>query len=152
MYYLLAMVLFFQSGRRGEAGWDKLVAGLEWARRFRVRTSLGMRPTQAAVTYARQRLGLAGDGAADGGAGGRRRWPGRSRNPVFVAGMRLVAVDGLCRDAPATPENGDEFGYPGNDSGPWAASRTSCAAGIGECGTRAALVAGMSRRRPGSSR
>ena len=35
VYYLLAMVLFFQSGY-GEV-WNKLVAGLDWARRFRVR-------------------------------------------------------------------------------------------------------------------
>ena len=55
VYYLLAMVLFFQSGY-GEV-WNKLVAGLDWARRFRVRVSLGMQPSPAAVTLARQRLG-----------------------------------------------------------------------------------------------
>src|SRR5260370_22160628 len=55
VYYLLAMVLFFQSGY-GEV-WNRLVAGLDWARRFRVRLSAGMQPTAAAITYARQRLG-----------------------------------------------------------------------------------------------
>jgi hypothetical protein len=55
VYYLLAMVLFFQSGYAEV--WNKLVAGLDWARRFRVRVSLGMQPSAAAVTYARQRLG-----------------------------------------------------------------------------------------------
>ena len=39
VYYLLAMVLFFQSGY-GEV-WNKLVAGLDWARRFRVRAERG---------------------------------------------------------------------------------------------------------------
>ena len=39
VYYLLAMVLFFQSGY-GEV-WNKLVAGLDWARRFRARLDLG---------------------------------------------------------------------------------------------------------------
>src|ERR1022692_1240929 len=55
VYYLLAMVLFFNSSYTEV--WNKLVAGLDWARRFRVRMSLGMQPTVAAVTYARQRLG-----------------------------------------------------------------------------------------------
>jgi hypothetical protein len=55
VYYLLAMVLFFNSSYTEV--WNKLVAGLDWARRFRVRVSLGMQPSAAAVTYARQRLG-----------------------------------------------------------------------------------------------
>src|SRR6266852_9148096 len=55
VYYLLAMVLFFQSGY-GEV-WNKLVAGLDWARRFRERLEVGMQPSAAAITYARQRLG-----------------------------------------------------------------------------------------------
>ncbi|MHB8289468.1 MAG: transposase domain-containing protein [Acidimicrobiales bacterium] len=39
VYFLLAMVLFFQSGYIEV--WNKLVAGLDWARRFRQRLSLG---------------------------------------------------------------------------------------------------------------
>ena len=46
VYYLLAMVLFFQSGY--SEVWNKLVAGLEWARRFQARVALGMQPTPAA--------------------------------------------------------------------------------------------------------
>src|SRR5437764_7514600 len=53
VYLLLAMVLYFQSGY-GEV-WNKLVQGLEWARQFRVRVALGMQPSPAAVTQARQR-------------------------------------------------------------------------------------------------
>src|SRR6266567_5058263 len=47
VYYLLAMVLFFNSSYTEV--WNKLVAGLDWARRFRVRMSAGMQPTAAAV-------------------------------------------------------------------------------------------------------
>jgi hypothetical protein len=111
VYYLLAMVLFFQSSY-GEV-WNKLVAGLEWAKRFRVRLALGMQPSPAAITYARRRLGwevmarlmeqVAGPLA------------GQESGSAFVSGMRLVAVEGMCLDAPDTPENGEEFGYPGND-------------------------------------
>ena len=99
VYLLLAMVLFFQSGY-GEV-WNKLVQGLEWARQFRVRAALGMQPSPAAVTQARQRLG----------------WPvmqrlleavagplaGEELETAWVAGMRLVALDGMCLDVPPPP-------------------------------------------------
>ncbi len=139
VYYLLAMVLFFQSSY-GEV-WNKLVAGLKWAKRFRVRWALGMQPTPAAITYARQRLGwqvmarlmeqVAGPLA------------GQESESAFVSGMRLVAVDGMGLDAPDTPENGEEFGYPGNDErrGPFPQIRV---VGFGECGTRAVLAAACS--------
>src|SRR5262249_11834048 len=55
VYYVLAMVLFFQSGYTEV--WNKLVAGLDWARRFQARLALGMQPTPAAISYARGRLG-----------------------------------------------------------------------------------------------
>ncbi|EQD73237.1 transposase IS4 family protein, partial [mine drainage metagenome] len=94
VYFLLAMVLFFQSGY-GEV-WNKLVAGLDWAKGFQVRLTLGMQPTPAAITYARRRLGwrvmqrlleeVAGPLA------------GEESGPAFVSGMRLVAVDGMCLD------------------------------------------------------
>src|SRR6266487_3052068 len=113
VYYLLAMVLFFQSGY-GEV-WNKLVAGLDWARRFQVRLSLGMQPTPAAITLARQRLG----------------------------GGVMAAIDGLCLDVADTAENAAAFGYPGNDSGrgPFPQIRV---VGLGECGTRAVLGAALS--------
>ena len=68
VYYLLAMVLFFNSSYTEV--WNKLVAGLDWARRFRLRGELGMQPSPAAITYARQRLGWPGMAALmEGGAG-----------------------------------------------------------------------------------
>jgi hypothetical protein len=139
VYLLLAMVLFFQSGY-GEV-WNKLVQGLEWARQFRVRVALGMQPSPAAVTQARQRLGwqvmqrlleaVAGPLA------------GEELETAHVAGMRLVAIDGLCLDVPATAGNGAEFGYPGNDSGPGPFPQVRVV-GLGECGTRAVLGAELS--------
>jgi hypothetical protein len=121
VYYLLAMVLFFQSGY-GEV-WNKLVAGLDWARRFRER--LGWQ-VMAALMEA-----VAGPLA------------GEEQERAFVAGMRLVAVDGMCLDLPATPENGAEFGYPGNDAGPGPFPQIRVV-GLGECGNRAVLGAATS--------
>ena len=147
VYLLLAMVLFFQSGY-GDV-WDKLVQGLEWARQFRVRVALGMQPSPAAVTQARQRLGwqvmqrlleaVAGPLA------------GEEQETACVAGMRLVAIDGMCLDVPATEENGAEFGYPGNDAGPGRSRRSGssawASAGPGRC-----WGPSCRRWRPGSSR
>ena len=114
VYYLLAMVLFFQSGY-GEV-WNKLVAGLDWARRFRTRVSLGMQPSPAAITLARKRLGWQVMAALLEAVAG--PLAGEEQDGALVAGMRLVAVDGMCLDLPDNQENGAEFGYPGNDAGP----------------------------------
>jgi hypothetical protein len=139
VYYLLAMVLFFQSGY-GEV-WNKLVAGLEWVKRFRVRLALGMQPSPAAITYARRRLGWEVMARLREQVAG--PLAGQESGSAFVSGMRLVAVEGMCLDAPDTPENGEEFGYPGNDErrGPFPQIRL---VGFGECGTRAVLGAACS--------
>ncbi|MCA1675485.1 MAG: IS4 family transposase [Actinobacteria bacterium] len=139
VYYLLAMVLFFQSSY-GEV-WNKLVVGLEWAKRLRVRLALGMQPTPAAITYARGRLGWQVMAALMEQVAG--PLAGQDSASAFVSGMRLVAVDGMCVDVPDTPDNGAEFGYPGNDEGrgPFPQIRV---VGVGECGTRAVLGAACS--------
>jgi len=139
VYYLLAMVLFFQSGY-GEV-WNKLVAGLDWARRFRVRAEAGMQPSPAAISYARKRLGWQVMAALMEAVAG--PLAGEEHERAFVPGMRLVAVDGMCLDLPDTPENGAEFGYPGNGAGrgPFPQIRV---VGLGECGTRAVLGAATS--------
>ena len=139
VYYVLAMVLFFQSGY-GEV-WNKLVAGLDWARRFQARMSLGMQPTPAAITLARQRLGWQVMAALLEETAG--PLAGQQAGPAFVSGMRLAAIDGMCLDVADTAENAAEFGYPGNDlgRGPFPQIRV---VGLGECGTRAVLGAAMS--------
>ncbi len=139
VYYLLAMVLFFQSGY-GEV-WNKLVAGLDWARRFRVRAELGMQPSPAAVTYARQRLGWQVMAALLEAVAG--PLAGEEQERAFVAGMRLTAVDGMCLDAAGHPGERDGVRLPGQRRrpGPFPQIRV---VGLGECGTRAVLGAATS--------
>jgi hypothetical protein len=139
VYYLLAMVLFFQSGYAEV--WNKLVAGLDWAGRFRARALLGMQPTPAAITLARQRLGWQVMAALLAETAG--PLAGQEQEAAFCSGMRLVAIDGMCLDLPDTAENAAEFGYPGNDTGrgPFPQIRV---VGLGECGTRAVLGAELS--------
>ena len=146
VYYLLAMVLFFQSGY-GEV--RQLVAGLDWARRFRERLEAGMPPGPAAITYARQRLGWPVMAALMEAVAG--PLAGEEQERAFVAGMRLVAVDGMCLDLPDTPENGAEFGYPGNDAGP-GPSRRSASWGSGSAGPARCWARHCRRWPPGSSR
>ena len=56
-YYTMACAMYFDDAY-GEV-WNKLLSGLEWARRYRQRKDAGMQPSAAALTKARQRLGLA---------------------------------------------------------------------------------------------
>src|SRR5512135_3285194 len=109
--------------------------------RFRARLELGMQPSPAAITYARQRLGWqVMERLLEETAG---PLAGQDQQSAFVAGMRLVAIDGMCLDLPGNEENGAEFGYPGNDAGrgPFPQIRV---VGLGECGTRAVLGAATS--------
>ncbi|MFY9935149.1 MAG: IS4 family transposase [Streptosporangiaceae bacterium] len=139
VYLLLAMVLFSGSGY-GQV-WDRLVRGLEWARTFRVRVAVGMQPSPAAITLARRRLGWqVMEKLLEAVAG---PLAGEEQDTAYVAGMRLVAIDGMCLDVPPTQENGTEFGYPGNDAGPGPFPQVRVVA-AGECGTRAVLGAELS--------
>jgi len=93
VYYTLAMIVFFQSSY--PQVWVKLIGGLDWAKSFRDRVAVGMSPSPAAISKARGRLGwqvmadlldrVAGPLAGQGGG-----W-------AYVAGLRLVAVDGADR-------------------------------------------------------
>src|SRR5260370_2864340 len=102
VYYLLAMVVFFNSSY--PEVWNKLVAGLDWAKRFRVRLELGMQPSAAAVTYARQRLGWQVMAALLGEVGG--PLAGGERGRALGAGMGAVAGGGGWLGLPDTPEDG----------------------------------------------
>jgi Insertion element 4 transposase N-terminal len=136
VYLLLVMVMFPGSGY-GQV-WDKLVQGMEWARWFRGRTALGVQPSPAAITLARQRLGW--QVMQQLLAAAARPSAAEEQDIARVAGMRLIAVDGICLEVPATRENGIEFGYPGQHAGPGRFPQVRVV-GLGECGTWAVLGA-----------
>ncbi len=139
VYYLLAMVMFCQFGY-GEV-WDKLTAGLAWARLFTAAPPREMQPTPAAITYARKRLGwqvmallleeVAGPRA--------REEPGCLR----VGGMRLVALDEARLSLPNTAGNVSVFGCPPGGPEPAPVPQARVVA-LGECGTSAILRADVS--------
>lgn len=113
--------------------------GLAWARRWEgapVRLA-----TKAAISHARVRLGsgpmealfdkVAKPLAPVGAAG------------CWLAGRRLVAIDGTCLDVADTPANDAHFGRPGVAKGERAAFPQARLVALGECGTHAMFDAAL---------
>lgn len=135
VYLLLAMVLFAPAGYREV--WDRLVSGLRWMGSPRAPASLGARPSAAAITYARQRVGwnvmealldavTAGEAASQA-----------------TSSIRLMAIDAIWVSMPATRWNIAEFGNPSTDAGPRTLLRTQATV-IGDCETGSVLGAVIS--------
>jgi len=92
-------------------------------------------PSKSAIFQARARLGaeplralfsaVAAPLAAAGTAG------------AWLAGRRLVAIDGTCLDVPDTGENAEFFGRPGVNKGEQAAFPQARVVALAECGTHA---------------
>src|SRR5258708_5696546 len=151
VYYLLAMVLFFNSSYTEV--WNKLVAGLDWANRFRARVLLGMQPSAAAITYARQRLGWQGMERLLAETAG--PLAGQGELAAVVSGERLGGGGGGGPGPPHPPRDRRGGGHPrphpgprpvppgrgGGGRGPFPQVRV---VGLGECGTRAVLGAELS--------
>jgi hypothetical protein len=106
--------------------------GLSWAEREDVPARLA---NKAAISHARGRLGpepmaalferIAKPLAAPGTPG------------CFLAGRRLVAIDGTCLDLADTPANDEFFGRPGTAKGERSAFPQARVVAMAECGTHA---------------
>jgi Insertion element 4 transposase N-terminal/Transposase DDE domain len=136
VYYNLAMIVFFQSSY-GQV-WTRLVDGLDWAKSLRMRMAVGMSPSPAAISKARSRLGwqvMADllERVAGPLAGQEDGW-------AHVAGLRLVAFDGLTMDVPGTAPNAAAFGRPGGGAKAGAFPQVQVVA-LAECGSRALMGA-----------
>lgn len=110
--------------------------GLAWAARDEASARLA---GKGAITHARKRLGaeplealfrrVAVPLAAPGAPGS------------FLAGRRLVAIDGTCLDVADTPGNDARFGRPGVMKGERAAFPQARVVALAECGSHAILDA-----------
>jgi hypothetical protein len=108
-----------------------LTDGLSWASRaeppklpsksaiFQARARLGAEPVEA--LYRRVAGPLAGAGAVGS----------------WLAGRRLMAIDGTCLDVADTAENDEWFGRPGVNKGERAAFPQARLVALGECGSHA---------------
>ena len=133
-YFSIGMALYSEGSY--EDVLSHLTDGLSWASGWQDSYSL---PSKSAIFQARVRLGsqplaalfdrvaapLGGDGT-----------PG-----VWLAGRRLVAVDGTCLDVADTTVNAEFFSRPGVNKGEQAAFPQARVVALAECGTHAVFAA-----------
>ena len=113
-YFSIGMALYSEGSYEDVLG--QLTDGLSWASGwqesytppsksaiFQARARLGSEPVAALFTRVAKPLGVAGT-------------PG-----TWLAGRRLVAIDGTCLDVADTPANAEHFGRPGVTKGERAA-------------------------------
>jgi hypothetical protein len=132
VYYVLALCLFYGEGY--EEVMRRLVGGLQFMNSWSTEWTV---PTTGAICQARQRLGaqplrLLFERVAVPMA--RPGTPG-----AWVAGRRLMAVDGFVLEVADTPANEAEFGRSG--SGKYTPFPQVRVVGLGECGTHAIVAA-----------
>lgn len=133
-YFAVGMALYSEGSYADVL--SQLTDGLSWASGWSKNYAP---PSKSAIFQARARLGSAPvaalfDRVAEpiGGAD----TPG-----VWLAGRRLVAIDGTCLDVADTPVNAEHFGRPGVNKGEQAAFPQARVVGLAECGTHAMFAA-----------
>ena len=133
-YFAMGMAL------HSEGSYEDVLAlisdGIAWAHREEGSARLA---NKAAISHARDRLGsepmaLLFDRVAVPLAG--QDAPG-----CWLAGRRLVAIDGTCLDLPDTPANDTHFGRPGVMKGERSAFPQARVVALAECGTHAMFEA-----------
>lgn len=129
-YFAMGMAL------HSEGSYEDVLAlisdGIAWAHREEGPSRLA---NKAAISHARDRLGaepmavlfdrVAQPIAAEGTPG------------CWLAGRRLVAIDGTCLDLADTPANDGHFGRPGVNKGERSAFPQARVVAVAECGTHA---------------
>lgn len=135
-YFAIGMALY------SEGSYDDVLAqltdGLSWASGWQESYSP---PSRSAIFQARARLGseplaalfeaVARPIGRDGAAG------------VWLAGRRLVAIDGTCLDVADSTVNAEYFGRPGVNKGERAAFPQARLVALAECGTHAIFAASI---------
>jgi hypothetical protein len=133
-YFAIGMGLYSEGSYEDVLA--QLTDGLSWASGWAQEYPL---PSKSAIFQARQRLGsqpladLFDRVAAPLG--------GPDTPGVWVAGRRLVAVDGTCLDVADTPANEGHFGRAGVAKGERAAFPMARVLAVAECGTHAIFAA-----------
>jgi hypothetical protein len=143
-YFAIGMGLY------GEGSYEDVLAqltdGLAWASGWREQYRL---PGKSAIFQARERLGS----APLEGLFARVAVPlgGPDAPGVWLAGRRMVAVDGTCLDVADTPANDTYFGRAGVNKGEKAAFPQARLVAMAECGTHAMFAATVGAYRDGEA-
>lgn len=133
-YFAIGMGLYSEGSYEDVLA--QLTDGLSWASGWAEEYPL---PSKSAIFQARQRLGS--QPLADLFARVAKPLGGADTPGVWVAGRRLVAVDGTCLDVADTAANQEHFGRPGVNKGEKAAFPMSRVLAVAECGTHAIFAA-----------
>lgn len=133
-YFAIGMGLY--SDGSYEDVLSQLTDGLAWSSGWREQYRL---PGKSAIFQARERLGS--EPLAELFARVARPLGGVGAPGVWLAGRRLVAVDGTCLDVADTPVNDGFFGRPGVNKGEKSAFPQARLLAIAECGTHAIFAA-----------
>jgi hypothetical protein len=135
-YFAIGMGLY------GEGSYEdvlsQLTDGLSWASGWRESYRL---PGKSAIFQARERLGSAPLQALFARVAAPLGGPGTPG--VWLAGRRMVAIDGTCLDVADTPANDGYFGRPGVNKGEKAAFPQARVVALAECGTHAMFAAAI---------
>jgi len=137
-YFAIGMAM--HSGGSYEDVLSQLTDGLAWSSGWAEQYSP---PSKSAIFQARARLGpepmkaLFERVAVPIGTGAT---PG-----TWLAGRRLVAIDGMCLDVADSGENASFFGRPGVNKGEQAAFPQARLVALAECGTHAIFAAEIGR-------
>jgi hypothetical protein len=135
-YFAIGMALYSEGSYEDVLA--QLTDGLSWASGWAEEYPM---PSKSAIFQARARLGskpLADLFARVAAPLGGPDTPG-----VWVAGRRLVAVDGTCLEVADTPANDEHFGRPGVNKGERAAFPMARVLAVAECGTHAIFAASV---------
>ena len=133
-YFSIGMALYSEGSYEDVLA--QLTDGLSWASGW---TETYTPPSKSAIFQARVRLGaepLAALFARVAKPIGAEQTPG-----VWLAGRRLVAIDGMCLDVADTAVNDAYFGRPGVNKGEQAAFPQARVVALAECGTHAVFAA-----------
>jgi hypothetical protein len=129
-YFAIAMALYAEGSYEDVLA--QLTDGLSWSAQWSQSWSL---PSKSAIFQARARLGARPLAALFSRVAQPLATPGTKG--AFVAGRRLVAIDGTCLDIADTEENAVHFGRPGVNKGEQAAFPNARLVAVAECGTHA---------------
>jgi len=139
-YFAIGMGLYSEGSY--EDVLTQLTDGLSWASGWEQSFSL---PSKSAIFQARVRLGPEPLEALFARVAKPLGTPGMAG--VWLAGRRLVAIDGSCLDVADTPANAEFFGRPGASRGQKSAFPQARMVALAECGTHAmfdAVIGGCS--------
>ncbi len=133
-YFSIGMALYSEGSYEDVLA--QLTDGLSWVSGWQ---EVYSPPSKSAIFQARVRLGSEPLAALFGRVA--RPIGGPGTPGVWLAGRRLVAVDGTCLDVVDSAANSKRFGRPGVNKGEQAAFPQARVVALAECGTHAVFAA-----------